>query len=304
MKCLVTGATGFFGSHLVEALLSRGDDVTALIRREGAMLPTGIRTELTELSDRSDLLRAITRAAPDLVFHLAAQSYPTVSWRDPQGTFRANLTGTVALLEALRAWGGPAKVLIASSSAIYAASEKPIAEEGALGPASPYGVSKLAADSAAHLFGLRYGIPVVRVRPFFIIGPRKKDDVCADFARRFVAAEKCGKGEMTVGNLAIVRDFLDVRDGLAGLLQISEKGVAGEAYNLCSGRGYALSELLATFKHHARVTLRDVVDPALVRAVDEPVKVGNPAKLKALGWTPRFTLDESVANILAYWRSS
>ncbi len=307
MRCLVTGASGFLGSHLVDQLVARGDEVVALVREAGhrsPFWPAGVKTDLADPTDREDLTDLVKRVAPDQVFHLAAQSYPNVSWGDPQGTFRANLTGTIALLEAVRAWGGPVRVLVASSSAIYAVSEQPISERGKLGPASPYGVSKLAADSAAHLFGQRYGIPVLRIRPFFLIGPRKRDDVCSDFARRIAHLEEQGGGVMKVGQLSVVRDFLDVRDGIGGLLTVMEQGAAGEAYNICSGSGYALSQVLAVYKSLANVSVQDELDPALVRPVEEPVKVGDPAKLEALGWSPAHSLEQSLDSILAYWRGS
>ncbi len=305
MRCLVTGATGFLGSHLVDTLVARGDEVTALVReagRSGSTWPAGVKTVTADLTDRAAMTDALNRAAPEQIFHLAAQSYPTLSWQDPQDTFRANLTGTVVLLEAMRAWGGSARLMVVSSSAIYTSSTRPIPEDGDHVPASPYGVSKLAADFSASLYHLRYGMNVVRVRPFFLIGPRKRADVCADFARRIALAEQSGQGAIAVGQLDVVRDFLDVRDGLSGLVAIMERGVSGEAYNVCSGHGHTLGEVLAGFKSLALVPIQEVVDPDLLRPVDEPVKVGDPARLKGLGWTPACTLSDSLRAILDYWR--
>ena len=306
MRCLVTGATGFLGSHLVDHLVARGDKVTALVRsveKARALWPTGVRVETAELTDRLALEALLHRAGPAQIYHLAAQPFPLVSWKDPQATFRTNLTGTVALLEAVRAWGGTTRVVMASSAAAYAVSHDghPVAEDGTMDPVSPYGVSKLAADASAALYGHRYGLPVVRVRPFFIIGPRKTGDACSDFSHRIARAEKDGAGSIAVGNLDMVRDLLDVRDGIPGLVTAMEKGTPGEAYNLCSGRGYSMREVLDVLKGLALLPIQERHDASLLRPVDEPIKI-DPARLRALGWEPRQTLDGSLRHLLDYWR--
>ena len=307
MKSLVTGATGFLGSHLVDHLLARGDTVTAVVRdaaKARGLWSSGVRLEVVELTDRQALEAVMHRSGPDHVYHLAAQPFPMLSWKDPQATFRTNLTGTIALLEAVRAWGGKTRVLVAGTSALYAVPDDatPIPETGALGPISPYGVSKLAADAAADLFAHRYHVPVVRVRPFFVIGPRKLGDACSDFSRRIALAEQRQQGAMAVGNLDVIRDFLDYRDAIAGLVTVMEKGTPGEAYNLCTGRGTSLHEVLNHLKAMARVPIQEVLDASLLRPVDEPVMVGDAAKLMQLGWQSRHTLEESLQEVLAYWR--
>lgn len=307
MRSLVTGATGFLGSHLVDFLVARGDTVTVLVRdaaKAKALWPTGVRVETAELTDRLALEAVLHRAGPAQIYHLAAQPFPLVSWKDPQATFRTNLTGTVALMEAVRAWGGQNRMVVVSSSAAYAVSEnrQPVPEQGPMDPISPYGVSKLAADAAAALYGHRYNLSVIRVRPFFIIGPRKTGDACSDFSQRVARAEKNGQGTIAVGNLDMVRDLLDVRDGIRGLVTVMEKGVPGEAYNLCSGHGYAMREVLDRLKGQARIPVQERHDPSLLRPVDEPVKIGDPAKLMALGWAPQHALEESLRDLLGYWR--
>lgn len=307
MRCLVTGATGFLGSHLVDYLVERGDAVTAVVRDEAkarARWPRQVRIEVADLMDRLALEAVLHRNGPDALYHLAAQPFPLVSWEDPQSTFRANLTGTVAVLEAVRAWGGATRVLTAGSSAAYAVSTggRRLTEEDPLEPVSPYGVSKLACDAAAALYAHRYALSVIRVRPFYIIGPRKSGDACSDFSRRVALLEKSGGGAMAVGNLDAVRDLLDVRDGVRGLVTAMEKGTPGEAYNVCSGQGYAMRDVLERLKKLARVPVREQVDPALIRPVDEPVKLGDPGKLMALGWQPVHDLDDSLQVLLEYWR--
>ncbi len=301
MKVLVTGATGFIGRHLVAHLLARGDAVCALVRdetRARAALPAGSGCAEAAIGDRAALGVVLDRERPDVVYHLAAQSYPGVSWDDPHGTFSANLAGTAALLDAVRAWGKP-RVIVAGSSAMYAVSDHPISEDAPTGPASPYGVSKLASDALAGLYAKRYGMDLVRVRPFFIIGRGKTGDVCSDFARRVVEAERAGGGVLKTGRLDIVRDFLDVRDAVRALILLAERGAAGMAYNICRGEGTRLDEVVRLFCGMAAVPLRAEQDAALLRPVEEPVKVGDGTRLRALGWASEWTLEESLTDILA-----
>lgn len=307
MRCLVTGATGFIGGHLVDRLCGEGHDVWALVRNPGraAALPAGVHACPGSVEDVPACVRALAEARPDAVYHLAAQSLPVVSWREPQATHRANLMGTLHLLGAVREQAPGARVLVAGSSAEYAVDPegRAIPEDGRLGPSSPYGVSKLAADLAAQLYGERHRLQVVRVRPFFLVGPRKTGDVCSDLARGIVAIERGAAGVLRVGNLDIVRDLLDITDGVRGLMIAAEQGRPGEVYNVCSGQGYRLRDVLEQFKAVARVPVREETDPALLRPVDEKVKIGNPSRLQALGWRVELTLAQSLQGILDYWRA-
>lgn len=309
MRCLVTGATGFIGSFLVEHLLGEGCETFALARQSEPArerLPAGVHVIEGAIEDAAACVRAIAESQPDRVYHLAAQSYPTLSWQDPVRTYRANLLGTVHILEAVRARRHRPDVVLACSSAEYALRSDggAIREEDALGPSSPYGVSKLAADFTGALYAQRYGMRVMRVRPFFIIGPRKVGDVCCDFARRIVHAERAGDARMRVGDLAIVRDFLDVADAVKALTCVADCGTTEEAYNICSGRGRSIAEVLQTLKALAHAEIREETDPALIRPIDERVKIGDPARLLALGWRPAVAFEESLGRILAYWRQA
>jgi GDP-4-dehydro-6-deoxy-D-mannose reductase len=290
MTSLVTGADGFVGAWLVEHLRSLGDDVVAATLRD------------FDIRDRSSVDRLVISAKPDRIFHLAAQSLPGVSWEMPAETFRVNIEGALNLLEAVRAAQLETVVVVAGSSSEYASSAEPIAETGPLEPLSPYAVSKMAVGHIVRLYAQRYGMQVVLVRPFFLVGPGKVGDVSSDFARRIVAVERGEATEVPVGRLDVVRDFLDVRDGAGAMAVAAERGVAGEAYNVCSGTGITLGDLLALFGRHARVPVRARQDPALLRPLDEPVKVGHPGKLRALGWSPSRSIAETAAEILEYWR--
>ena len=248
---------------------------------------------------------ALAGANADAIVHLAAQSLPGVSWDDPAGTMRINVEGTRHLLEAVRALpGARPRVLVAGSSAQYASSAdgSPIAEDSPTEPASPYGISKLAADALARLWARAHKLDVVTFRPFFWVGTRKTGDVSSDLARRIVGIERGAPPVLTVGRTDVVRDFIDVRDGVAALLLLLRAGTAGQAYNICRGSGTAIAELIAVYRSLATVAFDVQDDPALTRPVDEPVRIGDPGRIRALGWQPRIPLEQSLRDVLAYWR--
>jgi GDP-4-dehydro-6-deoxy-D-mannose reductase len=292
MTTVVTGAGGFVGQHLTRYLNGRGEQVVALRRQDCDML------------DATSVREVLRKANPERIFHLAAQSLPELSWSDPAATFRVNVEGTLNLLEAVRLAKINPSIVIACSSSEYALSSdgRPITETDPKEPLSPYGVSKLAVDHCAHIYAVRYGLNVLRVRPFFLIGPGKVGDVCSDLARRVVAVERGQASNVPVGRLDIVRDFLDIRDGVEAMVLIGEKGKAGQDYNVCAGYGRRIMDLLDGYRKLASRPLLERVDPSLLRQIDEPVKVGDPAKLMALGWTARHGLEESLSSILDYWR--
>lgn len=306
MRCFVTGAGGFLGEYLCARLLRLGHEVDGLSlpgvpRRE----TEGVRWVEADLADdagRSEIQAHLAARPPDWVFHLAAQSFPGRSWDEPAATFRANIGGTVNLLEALRRAAPAARAIVAGSSSEYAPADGPIAEDAPMRPASPYAVSKLATDQVARLCAERYGMAILRVRPFFLLGPGKTGDVSSDLARGIVAVEQGRAPDLAVGNLDAVRDFLDCRDGVAAFVSVAERGAPGGVYNVCSGTGTSVRALLDLFRSAARAAIPERVDPARLRPLDEPVKVGDNSRLRALGWAPEIGLEQSVRDILEYWR--
>ena len=307
-RCFITGVGGFLGSHLAEFLLSEGLAVYGTVHKDARNVehikdkPSLIPCDIL---DRKQVEMAVAQAQPQVVYHLAAQSLPLISWRDPQRTFETNVFGTLYLLEAVRDSGLDPTVVVASSSAVYGFSspeEIPIKEDKVPQPTSPYGVSKTAADLLASVYHCAYAMKVIRVRPFLIIGPRKTGDACSDFARGIVEVERGRQRCLKVGNLEAVRDFLDVRDAVRALWLLADKGAPGEAYNLCSGQGHSLRETLETLTSMAINPVPAERDPARSRPSDEPVMVGDNSKLRALGWEPRILLKQSLVDVLAYWR--
>ena len=308
MNVLVTGASGFIGSHLVDHLLARGDTVISLHRRIEKTISLSSSNRLNIRGDVLDAVlldRIVRDHSPQEIYHLAAQSYPNVSWQDPWRTHQVNVQGTIHVLEAARYATHKPAVVIASSSAIYAQrnDDAPIRETDACLPASPYGVSKLAADQFARLYYQRYDLRVSCVRPFFLIGPRKTGDVTSDWAQTIVAVERGQAAELTVGNLDAVRDFIHVADGVTALTTLAAYGQPGEAYNLASGRGWKLDHLLQALTRLVSKQVVVRVDPQKFRPLDERVKVGSPEKLRSLGWCEQRTVEQALQETLDYWRT-
>jgi GDP-4-dehydro-6-deoxy-D-mannose reductase len=258
-----------------------------------------------DISDKDYVSSVVESFQPERIYHLAAQSMPERSWQEPQRTFQVNVHGSIYLLEAARAMARLPQVIMVCSSSEYAPSPEgaPIREEDPLHPGSLYGVSKLVQDQMGELYTSRYELPIQRVRPFFVVGPGKEGDVCSDFARRVLAVAAGTSNDLPVGNLEVVRDILDIRDAVRALQVIANQGEAGEVYNLCSGQGYSVRQILETFKDLAGVTLAERVDPDLVRPIDDMVKVGDPSRLHAMGWHPEYTFEQTLGDILAYWKN-
>ncbi len=309
MKALITGSGGFIGGHLVEHLLAAGyavhaTDTVAAAGSAPVQAPYEFAT--LDILDRRAVRQCLEYCRPDVLFHLAAQSYPGVSWEKPALTFEVNVNGTVNLLEGVRELGLNTVLVVVCSSALYASDSAgaPIAEDAPQLPSNPYGISKLAQDHVTRLYAERYGMKAMRIRPFFLVGTRKKGDVSSDFARGIVAIERGRADCLKVGNLDVVRDMLDVRDGVAAFRLVAERGQAGAAYNICTGSGCRLRQVLEVYTRLALKPVRVEVDPARIRPLDEMVRIGDATRLKALGWAPRFSLEQSLRDILEYWRAN
>ena len=308
MEVLITGCGGFLGSHLAEFLLAQGVAVYGTVHRDTKNVEH-LKPRLTilpcDILDRPRMATILADVRPDVVVHLAGQTLPALSWRDAQTTFQVNISGTLCLLDAIREARGDPVVEVACSSAEYGCAgedEIPIKETTPFRPASPYGVSKVAVDLLSRLYWQAYGMKVVRARLFFVIGPRKVGDVCSDFARGVVAVENGQSDRLKVGNLAAVRDFVDVRDAVRALWLLAEKGLPGEVYNVCSGVGHRVQEVLDTLIAMADRPMPVEQDPQRMRPSDEPAIVGDNSKLCALGWKPQIPLPETLATTLNFWR--
>lgn len=318
MRFLITGITGFSGAHLSAFLSSRGHEVYGTTRSAPgpAVIASASRLHLPRdrlltvaLHDRNALTAAIARVRPDGVFHLAARSSVRASFDDPDESYRVNLHGSLNLFAAIHTAAPRCRVAWIGSSDVYGlveAHDLPIVETVPFRPVSPYAVGKAAADLAAFQWSRVQGLDVVRLRPFNHTGAGQSAEfVCADFARQLVAAERGARPpRIDVGNLDVVRDFSDVRDVVRAYVCAWERGVSGEAYNVCGGVGRSLRDIAQALIRLSGVTASIATDPQRQRPVDVPVMVGSPAKLQqATGWSPVVSWEQTLRDVLDDWRA-
>lgn len=314
MRVLITGITGPVGSFLADHLLTiPGLEIHAFKRWRSDPRPIAhLRGRVTmhegDIEDPFALDRAVAAAAPERIFHLAAQSYPSASWEAPIHTMRINVEGTLNLLEAVRRHVPAARVHIAGTSAEYGVvrpDEVPIAETHPLRPGSPYGVSKVAAELSGLQYHDNFGLHVLVTRSFNHVGPRQGDRCSIQTFCQQMAAIELGLQPpvLSVGNLEPRRDFTHTRDVARALWLLLERGAPGSVYNLCSGRATRIGDIVAMVVERGRVPVEVRVDPARLRPVDEPILQGDNARLRAAtGWEPTIGMEEIVDELLEYWR--
>jgi GDP-4-dehydro-6-deoxy-D-mannose reductase len=315
MRVLITGITGFAGSHLAEYILARHPDVEifGIVRWRSRMenvLPFRDRVELCEadLKDLVSLQGCLARVKPDRVFHLAAQSFVPTSWKCPAETFAINAIGEVNLFEALLSLKLSPLIQVAGSSEEYGRvfpDEIPMKETNPLRPLSPYAVSKVAQDLLGYQYFQSYGLPIVRTRGFNHTGPRRGEVfVTSSFAKQIAEIEK-GKKEpvIHVGNLDAQRDFNDVRDIVEAYWLSLEKGEPGEVYNIGSGVARSIRGVLDILLSLSQARVRVEVDPDRLRPSDVPILLADSSKFVGrTGWRPRIPFQQTLRDLLDYWR--
>lgn len=307
-RCLITGCEGFIGSHLAELLVSQGHSVYGTVFEENENLEAlqgRITLKKGDLKNASWVGSLVNEIRPEVVFHLAAQSFVTVSWENPKETLETNVLGSFHLLESLQHASLDARVVVVGSSSVYGSrseAEMPLNEGATLQPTSMYAVSKVAEDMLGYFYHSAYGMNVVRVRPFNMTGPRKTDDACSDFAKGIAEVEIGHSEVLSVGNLDTIRDFTDGRDAVKALSVLAERGIPGEVYNLCSGKAHRMREVLDVLLSIADKPVPWQVAEEKLRRTDDPVFVGNNLKLRALGWQPSIPLHQSLSDLLDFWR--
>ena len=315
-RVLVTGAAGFAGSHLLALLLAE----LPVPKVDGwrRPLPEGVEPQSdarprderiawqeVDLLDRDAVDRAVAELRPAQVYHFAGAAAVAGSWNNRAATLRTNTIGTENLLAALQRSSPAARVLLPGSALVYRPHDGPLDEDGAIGPVSPYGVSKLAQEMLAARYAAD-GLEVIRTRSFTHSGPGQDASYAASSFAQQIARIEAGAAEPTlrVGDLEARRDLMDVRDTVRAYRALMERGVPGAIYNVCSGSAHRMRDVLSRLLAQARVPVGVEVDPARLRPSDYPVLLGNHGRITAaVGWEPRLALDETLRDLLDDWRA-
>lgn len=318
MRALVTGVSGFAGSHLAELLLARGVEVWGIVQpgvssqnldgiREAS--GGGLHPMQADILQEADLLRIVQESRADRVFHLAASASVRRSLDDPRVAFQVNVLGTRNLLEAIRRAAMASRVLVVGSAEAYGESarlSRSLREDDPLLPVSPYGTSKAAVEAVASRYGKGYGLHVVCVRPFPHCGPRQAPQFALpDWARQLAEIEAGARPpRLLVGNLTVRRDLSDVRDVVRAYTLALESGQAGSVYNVCSGRVYGLRDVLEALIRSAHRDVEVVADSQRLRPHDLEVLAGSADALRACtGWEAAIPLEKTLHDLMGYWRA-
>ncbi len=313
MKVLITGITGFAGSHLAEYVLRKGAEVFGTIRWRSRTenidhIKDKIKLIDCDLRDASSVVKALDESRPDYIFHLSAQSFVPTSWHAPAETLVTNIIGQVNLFEAIRELKLNPRIQLACSSEEYGMvyeNEIPIKETNSLRPLSPYGVSKVAQDLLGYQYHQSYGMHIVRTRAFNHEGARRGEVfVTSNFAKQIAEIEKGLKEPVIeVGNLEAKRDFSDVRDVVRAYWLALEKCEPGEVYNIASGKAFKIADMLNMLLKLSDVDVKIWQDPARMRPSDVPILAGDATKFKkATGWEPEIPFEKTLEDLLNYWR--
>lgn len=314
MRILITGANGFIGGHMAEALLAEGGHTVAGLSRIPdwpaplAHLANKVRLVTAELSDKPRLEAVLKDTQPEWIFHFAGYANTGKSFKEPERCWQDNLDGTRTFYDAVHASGLKPRILFVSTGLIYGdpVNDAAFDERAEFRPASPYAASKAAADAMSFQYVKHPGLDIVRVRLFNQIGPRQSADYAiANFARQIALIEKGEQVKLETGDLSAKRDITDVRDVVAAFRLLMEKGTTGEAYNAARGETFVIRDLLMKMVSMAKVPVEVVSKVDEARKADTTVTKANADKLKAAtGWSPRISIEQSLRDILDAWRGS
>jgi GDP-4-dehydro-6-deoxy-D-mannose reductase len=333
VEIFVTGITGFAGGYLAEALLAAGaSQLVGLSRRpcwppHWQHLSSHVPLETADLCDGPALEALLRKHRPQRIYHLAGYAHAGRSLHEPDAAWSGNLTATRTLYDAIQRWGGRPRILYVGSGLVYGESgmrgegygppgPSPLAphpsprtpaydEQCPLRPATPYATSKAAADLLSYQYTQFPGLDIVRVRPFNHIGPRQSPQYAvAHFAQQIAAIERGAQAPLLeTGNLRPLRDLTDVRDMAHAYILLMERGQTGEVYNAANGTVHSMQDVLDRMLACARVQIEVRQKEQLMRASETLAVRGDAAKLRReLGWSPRYNLDQTLADTLDYWR--
>lgn len=307
MRALITGSRGFTGRHLVRTLRSTAQEIHGLdtVPAESAGPYTH---HPVDLLDPDQVARAVEHIKPTVVYHLAALSGHAGTPEQAVNMRRLNIDGTRILLEALSDRGGPTRMVLVGSSAVYGLQEDdsvPITEQSPLNPANLYGWTKAATEAVAMTYWDVDSIDIVRVRPFNLTGPGEPAHLaCSTFARQIAEIELGRRETMTVGDLSAIRDFTDIRDMALGYVAAATRGEPGAVYNLCSGAGVPMSYILDTLVGLSTASIHVTTDRPDAPASQIAQQIGSCGKASAeLQWKPQIPIEAALRDLLDDWRA-
>lgn len=313
-KILITGVSGFAGNYLAHELVKSEDNEIF-----GTYLSEKSKTSLSDISFKINLVNLdlmdfksvtniIEKIRPDQIYHLAALTSPTQSFKEPSLVMVNNISSQLNLLEAVKNAQLKTRIMIVSSAEVYGKvdpKDLPIDEDTPLKPANPYAVSKLTQDFMGLQYHIAYGLDILRVRPFNHIGSGQTEHFATSaFAKKIAEIEKgINKPILTVGNLDAKRDFTNVKDMIRAYILLMKKGESGSVYNIGSGKSYKMSDILNMLLSFSNSKIKIEVDPNLLRPSDNPELICDNRKFVSLtGWKPEIDIETTLKEILEYWR--
>ncbi len=302
MRVLITGIEGFVAPHLARLYTGTADVLGTYYNAPTGL--NGISSKYMDITDMDSVRAVISSFRPDLIFHLAGFSSVGESWNKPRETFKINVEGTRNLLDVTDEYKLSPKILVVSSAEIYGVSKnQPIKESNALNPISPYAKSRLEQENAIKDYP---HLNIIIARSFTHTGPGQLPNfVCASFANQVAQIEKrLGDSVIRHGNLSPIRDFLDVRDVVMAYKVLLEKGQSHELYNVSSGKGHPIKEILDLLISFSTVDIKAEIDPSRVRPADIPEQIGDNTKIcRETGWKPIIQFEDTLRDMLNYWRN-
>ena len=305
-KYLITGVMGFVGRYFVEYLNQNEPDAQIHGVDIAPLCDMDIEYTALNLMDAESVDKLIRKSRPDYIVHLAAMSSVAQSWNEPANCFVNNMSAFLNLADSVRNNDLPARILSVGSSEEYGIYDMPMQESFTLHPKSPYSVARLSQEYMSKLYVDRFGLDIVMTRSFNHIGPRQSTRfVIPSFVEQLVnIASGKSENKMMVGNIDVVRDFTDVRDVVDAYWRIIKKAKNREVYNVCSGRGVKLRDIIDMAANHLKIKPNISVDPARVRANEIPSVIGDNTKLKQeLGWGQKYKLSQTITDMITYMKS-
>jgi GDP-4-dehydro-6-deoxy-D-mannose reductase len=304
-RILITGGTGFVGSHLVCFLKSKGAKIMVVSSEDPKIREAGVEYCRADVRNLDEIQAAFRAAKPHQVFHLAGVSSVARSWDNPRLAFDVNVVGSYNVFESALRLPSPPRILNVSTSQVYAQSNTPLTEASPLGPDNPYAATKAMAELLMVQYKKCGDGGVITARAFNHTGPGQSPDfVLPSFAKQFAEMEAnlCPR-VLKVGNINVKRDFTDVRDVVIAYCELLDNGMAGESYNVCSGRAIALADVVKLLQKNCKVEVKIEVDSDRLRSSDVPELVGDPRKIQmTTGWNPKILLETTLKDLQDYWR--